>query len=376
MRVLFFVNGLGAGGKERRLLELLKGALTRGDIECCVVLMDENVHYREVFDLGIDIHFLLRRSRMDPGIFSKFYRLCSHWRPDIIHSFDAMTMTYALPVKLFHPNIKLVNGMICDAPAYIPPFSRKGVLSLLTFPLSDVIVANSYAGLVSYDAPKRKSMCIHNGFDFSRTARLESRSVLREKLDIRTPFVVGMVASFSPAKDHQSFFTAAELLLAEREDITFVTVGDGDLRAAYEARYWEQPLIRFLGKRTDVEAIIQLFDIGVLSTFTEGIPNSVLEYMSLRKPVIATDGGGTAELVADGRTGYLVAPRSPARIADKIAYLLEHQGEAVEMGMKGRERIERFFSIGSMVSRYYTLYHNLYQDTLPDYGEENTVGGQ
>ena len=117
------------------------------------------------------------------------------------------------------------------------------------------------------------------------------------------------------------------------------------------------------GNRDDVESIVNTFDVGILLTnlerHGEGISNSIMEYMALGKPVIATTGGGTPEIVADGETGYLIPFRSPGMLAEKIEYLLDNEEIRKSMGMKGKERILREFSIDSMIEGHVSLYRFL-----------------
>jgi glycosyltransferase involved in cell wall biosynthesis len=81
--------------------------------------------------------------------------------------------------------------------------------------------------------------------------------------------------------------------------------------------------------------------------------------MAAGKPVIATDGGGTRELVADGVTGYLVPQKSPELLAERIEHLLGDDGLREKMGIEGRERILREFNIGRMVEEHSSLYEEL-----------------
>jgi glycosyltransferase involved in cell wall biosynthesis len=75
----------------------------------------------------------------------------------------------------------------------------------------------------------------------------------------------------------------------------------------------------------------------------EGLPWVILEAMSAGLPVLTTDRGAIAEVVEEGRTGYIIEPQ-PKTIAEKLAYMIEHPYEARAMGMSGRERVEQFFS--------------------------------
>src|SRR5262249_16038980 len=92
------------------------------------------------------------------------------------------------------------------------------------------------------------------------------------------------------------------------------------------------------------------------STFTEGLSNSIMEYMALGKPVVATDGGGTRELVVDGETGFLVPPGTPSALVAKIEYLLANPDIAKRMGEAGEARLRREFSIMRMVEETVKLY--------------------
>ncbi len=143
--------------------------------------------------------------------------------------------------------------------------------------------------------------------------------------------------------------------------MTFVAVGDGINLEKFKNIVSQefQNRIKFLEKQKDIESIINIFDIGVLSTYTEGISNSILEYMALGKPAVATEGGGTKELIIDGETGFLVEQKNYIQLADKIEYLLENEKVAVEMGEKGRKRIKKEFGLEKMTNSYVSLYRRL-----------------
>ena len=100
-------------------------------------------------------------------------------------------------------------------------------------------------------------------------------------------------------------------------------------------------------------------DICILSTFTEGISNSILEYMALGKPVIATRGGGTSEIVIDNKTGFLISPSNPEELTDKIEKLLNNIDLREQMGMAGKERVKKIFSSEIMVSKYVDFYKTI-----------------
>jgi len=358
------IDSLRSGGKERRLIELLKGFTQYNDINCQLVLLSNEVHYNEVRNLNVKIYFFERRWKKDPTIYLKLYRICKIYKPHIIHSWGSMPSVYSFPIaKLL--KIKFINAMITSAPENLKILSKIWIRSKLTFPSSDIILSNSNAGIKSYNAPKSKSYCIHNGFDFSRLEVLEDKNTIKAKFGINTEKVVGKVASFSDNKDYRTYISAAQMVLLKRDDVSFLAIGDGKNleKCKIMTKLKFQDKIKFLGKQEDVESIINVFDIGVLTTnqkvHGEGISNAIMEYMALRKPVIATEGGGTKELVIDNSTGYLIKSESAEDLARKILYLLEHHETAKRMGIEGKRRIQTDFSLEKMTNSYMRLYKRL-----------------
>jgi glycosyltransferase involved in cell wall biosynthesis len=98
------------------------------------------------------------------------------------------------------------------------------------------------------------------------------------------------------------------------------------------------------------------FDVFVLSSHDEGMSNAILEAMAMELPVVATDVGGTGEVVAEGETGLLVPPRDPAPLAEAIAALLAEPERRVSMGRLGRKVVEERFSAAAMVRQMEDLY--------------------
>lgn len=360
MKILFFVSGLGAGGKERRFTELMKALKYHENIEFELVIMSHDVHYEEVFDLNVKIHYLIRKVKKDPFVLYRFMKLCRSINPDIVHCWDTMTATYcAFTCKIL--GIKLVNGMISDAQYQKNIFNKNRFRALITFPFSNIIVGNSRAGLIAYSAPQNKSVVIHNGFNFNRIADLTEIEKIKSNLNIKARYIIGMVATFSRNKDYVSYFAAAKKLLESGYDICFLAIGyntDSEEAAGLIDKQFLSNF-RLLGKRSDVESHVNAMDICVLSTFTEGISNSILEYMALGKPVVATDGGGTKEIVEDGKTGFLVKQRNPDELAEKMEKLINDIDLRNKMGMAGKERVHKMFSIKTMTEKYIKIYNEV-----------------
>jgi glycosyltransferase involved in cell wall biosynthesis len=360
MKILFFIESLRAGGKERRILELLKGLKRYPDIELELVITRKDIHYQEFYTLEIPLHVIERKFlKKDPLVFFKFYRLVKKLRPDIIHAWGNMVAVYSVPaVKRL--GIPLLNNQITDATPNQKPLGKNWA-----FRASSRIIANTRAGLHAYHAPMEKSGVIYNGFNFSRLENLRPSEEVKEELKIKTRFTVAMVATISPYKDYATFIKAAQSILGKRRDVTFLCVGEGDSTALGSLISAEnKPHIIFTGKRNHVESIMNVCDAGVLVTdvrnHAEGISNALLEFMALGKPVIATNAGGSVELIEEGKTGYLIDAFSDAQLRDRLLNLLGDDGLRAQLGQAARTRVEQHFSIDSMVSSFYNEYRALF----------------
>jgi glycosyltransferase involved in cell wall biosynthesis len=368
MKILFFIESLTAGGKERRLTQLMKGIRSNTDIDFNLVIMSKDVHYKEVQDLNIGIFYLIRKTKKDITVFRQFYKLCRKLKPDIVHCWDSMTAVYLLPAcKLL--KIKIVNGMVVDTPVKRNIFNKDWLRARLTFPFSDIIIGNSNAGLRAYNAQESKSICINNGIDLARFEHLKEPALVRKEIFGElsdTFFVIGMVASFEARKDYDTLIKTAVPLVSERNDIRFVLVGDGKDYIKIKRKVPDSlsSKIIFLGKRSDVESIINIFDIGILLTNSkvhgEGISNSIIEYMALGKPVLATRGGGTDEVVFDNLNGFLIDHESSYQLTERICHLIGNQLLMDELGKEGKKMIKERFDLEIMTKNYVTTYEKIY----------------
>ena len=225
MKILFFAESLGSGGKERRIVELIKGLSVNNSIEIELVLTKKEIRYEEIFQTKTKIHYLVRRGiKKDPRLFFQFYTIAKKFRPDLIHVWGNLVAIYAIPAKVIL-KIPMINSQITNANRK----SKSKILNTnLTFPFSDKILSNSYAGLLAYKAPEKKSAVIYNGFSFGRIENLPNKYTIREELKIKSDLVVGMVGDYTGNKDYTTYIKAAIEVLKERNDVSFICAGDGD----------------------------------------------------------------------------------------------------------------------------------------------------
>lgn len=174
----------------------------------------------------------------------------------------------------------------------------------------------------------------------------------------------------------RAFVQAIKLRPEAAEHLRLVMVGDGPLRAqAYEilAAAHVDHLAWLPGERADVPAVMRALDCFVLPSLAEGISNTILEAMATGLPVIATNVGGNEELVASGETGTLVPAGNVNAMAVALLGYFTNRSIAAAHGQAGRRRVERLFSLESMVESYCRHYDNLLAARLPDAAQLRTV---
>jgi glycosyltransferase involved in cell wall biosynthesis len=372
-RIIFFIGSLQVGGKERRLIELLTYLQGKEQYELLVIVTDPMIEYPSFNKLNINCQVILKSwKKNDLTIFYKFYKKCKQFKPDIIHTWGRMQSFFALPAVI-GLGIPLVNSQITGAPSNLSKWSLNGLVDQINFSFSTIVLANSQAGLNAFGPPERKSKVIYNGLNFSRFENLAAPEAIKLKYGIKTPFAVVMVASFSNKKDYPLFFSLAEQITRMRDDISFVAVGDftGSELEPYLKLAKGNSRIVLTGRINDVEALVNSCTIGVLFTDKingEGISNSILEYMSLAKPVIAYDAGGTKEIVHHQVNGYLITHETEKEISELITGLIDDREKCTAFGQAGRRIIEAFF----LLDRMGKAFEQTYEDVLA--GEELKKG--
>jgi glycosyltransferase involved in cell wall biosynthesis len=366
MKILFFIDSLSAGGKERRLTELIKNLQLAPGIEIALIVMAKEIHYKEILNLPIEIHYIIRKSKKDLSVFKQFHFFCKNFDPDIVHCWDSMTAVYSVPACQLL-GIILVNGMVVDTPVKRNIFNKHWLRAKISFPFSDIIIGNSKSGLKAYGASPRRSVCIYNGMNLSRFINLKDPQTIKKEFGINDDsfFVAGMVAAFEERKDYKTLIKSAVKLINEHDNVRFILIGKGETldQIKQSVPSFLNKKIIFTGARSDVESIVNIFDIGILLTNSkvhgEGISNSIIEYMALGKPVIATQGGGTNEVVFDNNNGFLIEAENSNQLIEKFNYLLDNKNKMKELGENGSKMVKEKFDIEIMTNNYKKVYQNL-----------------
>jgi glycosyltransferase involved in cell wall biosynthesis len=210
--------------------------------------------------------------------------------------------------------------------------------------------------------PAERIAVIRNAVRADRFVRPDpARRAALERMFPRRPCrIVGAAGRLSPEKGFGVLVEAAARL--DDPTIGFVHFGDGPQRGATKQRIAALGLTdRFVlaGFRGDLDQFMPFFDVLALPSFTEGLPNVVLEAFAAGVPVVATAVGGTPELIDDGASGYLVPPGDAGALARRIGDVLVRDDQPRTMGRRGRQRILDDFTFEAQARQYLQLFDGL-----------------
>jgi len=174
--------------------------------------------------------------------------------------------------------------------------------------------------------------------------------------------VIGAVGRLNGEKDYPTMLAAAQLLLQKRPELHFVIAGKGELER--ELRHMAQDLgiasrVTFMGHIHDVRKVFELMDVYVLSSTREGLPNTVLEAMSLEVPIVSTDVDGVREAVTGEREAVLVPPSNPGLLAAALQRVLDDAELRKRLTSAARMKVETEFSFAHRTRKIEALYREL-----------------
>lgn len=352
VKVAFVVPDLGIGGAERHVTTLVS-SLDKDRFHPMVVCLGRPGElFGSVVGNGVQAVALGRSKREAIACLVDLVRTLKQWSPDVV-----IVRGYNAEV------LGRVAAVVARVPRVVVWVHNCGDLEPRGLPrrISDVVldvVTDAYFGVARAQEPylvdelhlsRRKIHIIHNGVDpslFDGTTGHGIRAQLGVEED---ELVVGILAALRPEKDHESFLRAASLVARRSPRARFLVVGDGPRRPLLEALADELGIgdrVLFTGARSDVAAVLAATDVFVLSSFTiECFPMALLEAMASGVPAVCTAVGGVPEILADGVTGYLVPPRDPEALADRLSALLESGERRREFGAAARARVEAEFSL-------------------------------
>ena len=238
----------------------------------------------------------------------------------------------------------------------------RAVLARLTHSMDHLVaVSRSIVHKVETERPSLTPVSlIHNGVDMDRYNHQDACCTLREDYGMPPDAqIVGVVARLEPEKGHPTLLEAWPRVLRSVPCAYLLVVGEGSRREALEEQAAALGIagnVVFTGRREDVPAVTAALDVAVLPSYREAQGLTILEAMALSRPVVASNVGGIPEMIEDGRTGLLVAPRDPVALGDAIVRLLTDHAYADLLARGGHDLVHRKFCVERMVRAIEDLY--------------------
>jgi len=368
IKVLVFVTSFHLGGSERQAVELVKN-LDRRSFEPSIACLRREGPLLEDLRGKVDhIPGFPLTAFYNPSALRQarhFYRFLGESRPDVVQCFDFYANIFVTPA-----------ARLAGVPVILTARRDEAVIkSRLQLAVEAWCHRRATGVVINADALKSRLVTmhgidpgrvwsVHNGLDVERFDSLGSAyqsqyGFLRDSAAL----TVAVIANLRPEKGHLNFLEAARLVSHRLPAVKFLIIGDGPMRQRIESRIKELRLeetVRMTGAITHIPSALKWIDIAVLpSVANEGFPNAVMEAMASGLSVVATDTGGTRELIIDGYTGFLTSPGNPAALADRLGTLIDDADLRKKMGERGRFRIVTEFTTEKMARRFEQLYRNL-----------------
>jgi len=356
--ILFVTVGYTLGGSENMIARIAPKLAMRGYKVKVLAFKGWGPVSDKLKTSGIECVSLLGKGKFDLRVLWRYFLYLRRTPPDLIIAF--LYRAY-IPSRLFGsflgiPNISSVRG-VWGWMGLMQKFLDK-----ITSPLCHVIYSCSEAVtefLVRDVGIKREIIVtVPNGIEVnSFSVEVDRKKKFKELgLNLGTKIVGTVSRLYEPTKGIKILLEASKIVQSKM-DSELLIVGSGKDEKPLK-KIAEDLGIKalFLGERDDVAEILRVMDVFVLPSLSEGFPVVILEAMAAGLPVVATDVGGSREVVLDGKTGFLVEPGNPDKLAEKIKELLENDEMRKKFGEAGFKRVKEKFSIDRTVDGIESLW--------------------
>lgn len=322
---------------------------------------------------GLTFYEIEERGKFDPRVLRALRDIVVKHKINVIHSHDYKSDLFAY----------LVGRWMCPHPVRLLSTAHAWVLlglkgelyrrlDLVIMRCLDQLIAVSHATkaeMVAGGVPADRVTVIHNAIDTLAWSPERSTDSFRAELKLDGAFpVIGYVGRINQEKDLDTWLRAAAIVAKKYPAAKFILVGDGrgddtqpKLEQLAKALGIEGSVI-FPGYRSSLQAVYSAFDIFMLSSRREGLPNCILEAMAMGLPVVTTDVAGAKELVKDQETGYVLSQGDVQGLGAALLKLVDNSELRARFRQAGRMRIEREFSFANRLRRIEDLYEGMLVD--------------
>ncbi|MFX1256857.1 MAG: glycosyltransferase [Promethearchaeota archaeon] len=358
MKICFLITGLGVGGAEKFLLNLVP----RLKFEKFVIsFANSNDYGKELEKKGVKVYYLGTNKINLPMVIFKFKKIIKSEKPDIIDSY----LIYANLFGRIFGKIFGIKRNISSIRSDYARFKLLRFLDMISQNYVNLFILNSKA-LHNYvhkqnHVPVKKIKILPNAIDIKKIYNKLDRNydVRRELCIEKDRFLLVTVGRLIKDKNISSLIKAMKLVY---EPLSLIIIGDGQQRRnliKLTKRLNLNNKIFFLGKRNDVFNIINSSNVFILPSLREGMSNALLEAMTLKKVCIVSNIPQNTELIKDGFNGFIFNPKNIDELANVITKIYENKNLR-NLGEKSFELIKRTYSIEKIIKKYETIVKNLF----------------
>ncbi len=361
IRILYIIATLDLAGAERQMV-LLATNLDRNSFEVRVASLRRGGPLEmELRAACVPLRVFWKKGKLDFQALFRVYSFIKGFRPDIVHTWLFTSNTLGRIAAVFAGVKGIIVSERC-VDIWKGPLHR--LLDRLLAKKSSLIIANAQAVrtfCLSEGIAPSKVHVIPNVFDWSHFQPYPKEEA-RRKLHLSSDLpAFGFVGRLEEQKGLTYLIEAAALLSSELRFVVAV-IGSGPLEKELREKAKHSGLsesIRFFGSLDDASSLLTAFDILVLPSLWEGLPNILIEAMASEVPIVATAVGGVPELVQDGYTGLLVKSGDSYALAEGIRKTVAEKETALRLARQAREYVKKRFDLPHIVRAYEDIYREV-----------------
>jgi len=354
--ILHTEASMGWGGQEIRIFRESLGMINRGH-KIFIAAPEQSIIFERAQAEGMDVLPVIFQKKNPLSVINTA-SLISRIKPDIINTHSSSdSWVTSLAAKFCSHNSKIIRTRHLST-----PISRSYLSRLIYNVLPDIVMTTG--------EEIRQNMINRNGFNPSKILSIPTGIDLDQfNPAMNTPslptenFSIGMIGVLRSWKGHNYFLEAVPEIMRKIPETVIYIAGDGPMRESIEQTIKKlslQDSVTLLGHREDIPSIMASLDVIVHPSYAnEGVPQSLLQAMAMKKPVVASDAGAIKEIVHNGKTGFLIEPRNPAQIAEKVIELYRNEELRNSFGKEGRYLVENQFSFQNMLDKIENIYIKL-----------------
>ncbi len=345
---IMFINSIAPnkyGGGEKWMLTAASGLMKKGH-SVVIAGKTNSIFLEKAKNLKLKTEEINIKGDFDP---IKSFKISKYLKKNKIH---VLICNFNKDVRVAGLGARIAKTPLVLARHGLQIIDKRAIHKLTLKYLVDGIITNSNTIKQIYDSynwfEQDFVKVIFNGVQIN-----DEISAYNYQAEFPGKKIIFSAGRFVEQKGFEYLIQSAEILNLQRQDLVFAIAGEGELENQLKQLVKSKKLentIKFLGFKNDILPFIKGADIFVLPSLYEGMPNVVMEAMSVAKPVIATNVNGTAELIEENQTGFTIPIKNPQILAEKINLIIDDKEKLIELGLNGKNRVEKLFSIERMIT--------------------------